>query len=243
MAQADMLRVATFNLKHGALAEGYLGKPDQVKMACTEFRDVDILALQEVDKGVVRSKRKDLAALAAKASGMKVVFAPTMSFHVGSYGNALLVRGEIEDVEVLELGGGPRYRLQLGSHTLPPIGYEPRNAILATAHVGNRQISLAATHLSTDRQTGGRQLTNILTALALRPEPRVLLGDLNQNRRQVLAQTHIESSELADGPPTFSAAKPQTRIDHIAVKGLAICAVETMRLPISDHLALFADVE
>lgn len=243
MAQNDKLRLATFNLKHGALAEGYRGKPERVVAACAEFQDVDILALQEVDKGVVRSGCKDLAALVAKASGMNVVFAPTMSFHVGSYGNALLVRGEIEDVEILRLEGGPRFRLRLAGHALPPVGYEPRNAILATAHVGDRQISVAATHLSTERETGKKQLSKVLAALALRPEPRVLLGDLNQSRRQVLAQPLIDSMVLADGPSTFPATNPRASIDHIAAQGLAICDVETMRLPVSDHQALFANAE
>lgn len=236
-----MIKVATFNLKHGAGAEGYVGNPKATAEACASLK-ADVLALQEVDKRVVRSRCANLAGLVAKASGMNVVFAPTMKFHIGRYGNALLVNGEIEDVEVLDLGGGPRFRKHVAGHEFQR-SYEPRNAILATARIGDRQYSVASTHLSTDHLTNSEQLTIVLDALACRPEPHILLGDLNQNRRQVLAQPLLNTMELADGPPTFKSPSPNRNIDHIAVSGLTICAVEARLLAISDHLALVATLE
>lgn len=237
------MKIATFNIKHGALSDGYRGRPNMVEVACGAFHDVDILALQEVDKGVIRSGLKDLGALAAKTTGMNVIFAPTMSYRVGSYGNALLVRGGIEDVEVLDLGTTPRFKLSMAGYSLRQIGCEPRNAILATARIGDRQVSVAATHLSTERETGKKQLSRVLAALALRPEPHVLLGDLNQNRSQVLEQPLMHSMELVDGGPTFPYQNPKIHIDHIAIRGLELYEIETKQLPVSDHLALLADVE
>lgn len=234
-------------MKHGALAEGYISKPKLVSEAYEVFQNVDILALQEVDIGVIRSKFSNLAALAAKATGMEFEFAPTLAYHIGCYGNALLVRGEIEDVEVLELEGGPRFsNVGVSKYRLPPFGYEPRNAILATARTGNHQVSVAATHLSTQPQIRRAQLASVIKALNERDSnmPRVLLGDLNMTGYEIAAQSASKSLVWAHGSPTFREPNPTRDIDHIAVSGeLTIRSVETVRLAISDHAARLAEVE
>lgn len=242
LVQNGKMRVATFNLKHGAFAESYRGHPKQVKMIATEFEDVDILALQEVDRGALRSGFRDLSSILANKAGMKGVFVPTRIRPTGIYGNALLVRGEIENVQRLKLGSGPRFRLRPFGHPLPPFGHEPRNAILATARVGDRRISVAATHLSTERDLRKKQLNKVLGELACWSEPRILMGDFNQTADDVLTELLDCPMELVDAPPTYSSLNPKRAIDHIAVKGLEIAHVQTKQLPISDHLALFATV-
>lgn len=237
-----MLRVATFNLKHGAPEHRYWAKLKGLKEACKAFEDVDILALQEVDKRAARSGFRNLAKLVAKATDMQVVFAPTRSRPTGGYGNALLVRGEIEEPDILELGGGPRFKLTALGRKLPPFGYEPRTAIVATARLGERRYSVAATHLSLERNIRGAQLTQVLGALATRPEPRILIGDLNQVTRSLFMQPMPRTMTLAEGYATTPASEPRRQVDHIIVQGLEIGAVETRHLPIGDHLALFADV-
>lgn len=226
------VRLATFNLKHGAPTKGYRGIPARVAAACATLR-ADVLALQEVDQGVPRSQHADLATLAAEAAGMNVVFAQTMPFRGGRYGNALLVRGDIEDVDILRLPPGYRFWVRR----------EPRNAIMATARIGDRRLSVAATHLSTQRWASRTQLTQVIGAITRRPAPHVLMGDLNRTNAEVLTHPAVDSLVFADGPPTFPALKPVIRIDHIAVSGLEIRAVEAVRFPISDHLALVAEVD
>lgn len=233
------IRLATFNLKHGAPADKYRGEPELAAAACAEL-NADILALQEVDKSVPRSRRADLAALAAKASGMEVVFARTMWFHGGRYGNALLVRGEISDFETLRLKGDHRHRIRIRGRQFL-IGREPRNAILATACLEQGEVSVAATHLSTERQVSRRQLTEVMAALACRQAPQVLMGDLNLSRTSVSKHPSLESMDLAEAPPTFPSTNPRKSIDHIAVNGLTIQSAETVKFPISDHLALIAN--
>lgn len=237
---------ATHNMKNGASAEGKLGHPKRVLEAYEAFRGVDILALQEVDKRTVRTGFADLAALAAKASGIKkenIKFAPTRR----GYGNALLVRGTIEDVQVLELGGGPRFNtVGLGGYTLPSFGYEPRNAILAIACIGDRRVSVAATHLSTQRQLRREQFAYVVDALADREPniPHVLLGDLNMTGDEVAAHPSAKRLVWAHGSPTFREPNPTRDIDHIAVTNeLTIRSVETLHLAISDHGARVAEVD
>ncbi len=228
------MRLATFNTRHGAPAEHRIqkGDPEALAEACASLK-ADVLALQEVEKGVTRSKGKDLAAVAAKKSGMEVVFAETMPFRGGEYGNALLVRGEITNVSVLDLPGGTRFGV------IP----EPRNAILARVCIEGQWLSIAATHLAHQRWASRRQLPQIIEQLEGCDEPQVLMGDLNLRRRQIPSRILHGALEFAAGPATFPSPKPRRSIDHIAVSGLEIHSMEAVRLPVSDHLALVVEVE
>lgn len=237
---ASGIRLATFNLRHGAPADRYRGDPDKVAEACAGL-NADILALQEVDQGTLRSKRADLAALAAEAAGMEVVFSKTMRIFGGSYGNALLVRGEIADVEPLMLMGGHRHRIRFGKRRIW-LGHELRGAIIATAHTAIGSIAVAATHLAVERNVARTQLHHIVSELAQRDAPQVLLGDLNLSGEQLLAEPALADMKLVGGPATFPADSPKRRIDHIAVFGLTVQTVTTHQFPISDHRALIADV-
>jgi endonuclease/exonuclease/phosphatase family metal-dependent hydrolase len=228
------MRLATFNIRHGAPSRGYRGDPDRVAAACASL-NADVLALQEVDRGVGRSGHADLPAVIAEATAMNVVFAQTMPFRGGQYGNALLVRGEIDDVEVLPLGGGYRFWVKR----------EPRNAILARGRLSRddgRGLTVAATHLSTQRGASKQQLSQVVEALTRRGWPQVLMGDLNRANSEISGHPASDLIRFADGSdPTFPAIKPVLRIDHIAVNGITIDAVAAVRTAVSDHLALVAD--
>ncbi len=240
MESGRSLRLATFNMKHGAPVNGYWAEPKQVHEALKQFADVDILALQEVDKRVWRSKRADLVDLAANATGMEAYFAETMRFGSGLYGNALLVRGKIKDEEVITLEGDHRHHPKVGKRRLK-IGYEPRNAIVATAHLAVGEIAVAATHLSTEQDVSHQQLTEVIGALASHSAPHVLLGDLNIPRTKLLDHPALADMDIVHGPMTHPADKPRQQIDHIAVQGLVIDGAESIELPISDHRALIVD--
>jgi endonuclease/exonuclease/phosphatase family metal-dependent hydrolase len=231
LRQNVAVRVATFNIRHGAPVNGYRGDPDQLAAACAGL-GVDVLALQEVDHGLARSKRAHLAQRAAEAAGMEMVFAPTMTLRGGDYGNALLVRGSIDEVEIVGLQPGYRFWAKR----------EPRNAIVATARIGERRLSVAATHLSTQRSTSRGQLVDVIDALHRRDRPQLLMGDLNRTAAEVLGVPATEVLEFAAGPPTFPAIKPVLQIDHIAARGVEIGDVTAIRLPVSDHLALVAEL-
>lgn len=223
----------TFNIRHAAPKDSYAGLPDKLAESCAAL-EADVLALQEVDVGVPRSCKADLAKVAADGCGMAYYFAKARK-HAGrgQYGNALLVRGSITDVEIVKLSGDHRHTVRLGPITLKPFR-EPRNAIIASVTVGGAHISVGTGHFAADRAVRHAQLTTAAARLAARAAPRILLGDFNVPWQQAAdwLQPYGLTLAEADRDP-----KQQTGIDHVAVDGLAVTHVETRWLPISDHPA------
>ena len=235
------IRVATWNIKHSAYRDRYRGNPRLLAKACASL-GAHILALQEVDKGVVRSGFYDMASLAAKECGMEPIFVPTLQYKIGQYGNTLLANGKVLSRDHKEFDGGPRFRLKMGKRRQLAFGYEPRNAIVANFAVQNRELHVYATHLSTQKQLRSQQLDRLLGTIPASLAPLIVLGDLNMTRKEALPYFQNANMELLDGPSTYPADEPRRSIDHIAVRGLAAEAIQAVRLPVSDHRALVADV-
>ena len=218
----------TYNIRHGVVPGGRVDL-----RALGEFcasLEPDILALQEVDQGVIRSGFADTRSILADATGMVSVFGQARRLGIGGrYGNLLLCRGELTDVEHLKLPRDARR--------------EPRGAILATAIVDESPVSVVATHLGVTRAEGLRQLGYILNALARRPMPRLLLGDLNLGPETVAAACDDAGMALADpDQPSFPADEPEYRIDHIAAAGASLGGVSVLEGPVSDHRAVVAEL-
>ena len=227
------LRVATWNCQHGRPV------PERVGESVAEL-DVDVLALQEIDRNSRRVGRRDLAARAHEVFGGELTWAPAITLPGGGeYGNALLVRGEVRRSLVLTLPGRRR-GLRRGYRK----GSEPRVAAVAEVVVDDHTWTIAATHLSTHRYMAGTQLVALIDELRSWPEPYVLLGDLNLEVVHLLPSLTAESYRLAIGPLTHPAHRPRRQIDHVAVygPGCSVTPVDTVQLPVGDHRALIADV-
>jgi endonuclease/exonuclease/phosphatase family metal-dependent hydrolase len=84
------IRVMTYNIHHG---EGLDGRVDTARIAeLIKQERVDIVALQEVDKGVRRTALRDLTAELAALTGMTGIFSNNFHYQGGEYGNAVLTR-------------------------------------------------------------------------------------------------------------------------------------------------------
>jgi len=226
------IRVASFNILHGRRADGGEEVDLEALVRAVRGLDADVLALQEVDVGVPRSGRVDQAAFVAAATGMEVVFGKASRVGiVGRYGNALLARGAITDVEVVPL---PRTARR----------HEPRAAILASIAIGRRTISVCATHLSIRRPEVHDQLEAVMAALVARPGPLLLIGDLNLLPEEVAPVVERHGMTLAPAnQPTFPRREPRIRIDHVAVRGLTMAVPEVFATASSDHCALVVEVQ
>jgi len=226
------VRIATFNIKHGLSGRGRVDL-DLLARTCAALR-ADVLALQEVDRRARRSGFADQVALVARATGLSATFGEAARRGlIRRYGNALLGRGELSEVEVMGL---PR-----------PDAGEPRVAILATlalngAGLDGTRLSVAATHLSFRRKEGPAQLEVLLEALERRPLPRVLLGDLNLGPEVVEPAVGAAGYQLALTPATFPSERPRSRIDYVAVAGLEVTSAEALETEISDHRPVVAEV-
>ena len=220
------LRVGTFNLHHGAPPGRWFdraGLRDSVRRL-----GVDVLALQEVDRRVSRSRFADEAALVARATGLHATFASARRLEAfGQYGIALLARTPPTAVEVVRL---------------PAFGSEQRLAIVASVDVGGRSVSVASVHLHNRRWIAARQLPVVLDRLMRRPGPHLLMGDLNAGPEVLGSSIAAAGLARVEAPPTFPTRAATEHIDWIAVSGLTVERVEVPGIWASDHFPLVATV-
>jgi endonuclease/exonuclease/phosphatase family metal-dependent hydrolase len=221
------VRVVSWNSQHGVPA--VVGPADLARaLPHLAALGADVVAVQELDRHLARSGRADQPALLADALGGELLWTPTLRRGRGHYGHALVVRGEVVASAVAPLPGPG----------------EPRAARVALVEVDGTRWTVAATHLATSRAAAEDQLVALVDAVAGWPAPRVLLGDWNLVPSAVLPFTAVEGYRLLTGPPTHDARRGATRrIDHVATWGARLGASGVVALPVSDHLAVWADVE
>jgi endonuclease/exonuclease/phosphatase family metal-dependent hydrolase len=227
--------VATFNVRHAATGDDHV-RPLTLARACSAL-DPDILGLQEVERGRRRSWYVDQGWLVA--AGLRARCASGPALRRGrwrAYGNALVARGPIRHVEVVDLPRAPER--------------EPRSAVVAEVRVNGLTLSVAVTHLQ-HRPPRFRhlpsdapdQLRTVLDALRARPRPRVLLGDLNLTPPTALPILEAAGFAVAEHGPTYPADVPRLRLDYVAVDGLSVGDVRVAApATVSDHRAVVVDL-
>jgi endonuclease/exonuclease/phosphatase family metal-dependent hydrolase len=198
------VRLATWNIKHAAL-----NGLDAIAQAL-RATDADLIALQEVDRGVARSGAVDQAQWLGDALGMSSGFAPALALEGGEYGIALLVRPGLIGNRPLAIKAIP-----LPGGTGP--GEEPR--VLLSARAGGQRVFV--THL--DLPAGLREEQAEAIAIALgSPRGAVLLGDFNEGRvgravRRLIGLGLRDAWEdfFGEDRPTAPSDRPQERIDLV----------------------------
>ena len=232
------MRVATFNTRHGA--HDGTGLRAQVAdgrglRSSVTLLDADVVALQEVDRRVLRSWCRDQAAmLAPPGSGRVARFAPARRvLFTGHDGVALVVRGIVRTTRTLALPGRAAPRVALFARVESDDGL-PAVTVVAT-HLQNRVRSGPA--------EAPMQLDAMFDELSRWPEPWVLAGDLNLRPDVVVPALAAAGLTPLRAGHTYPAGAPRIEIDWLAVRGLrAIGEARTVQLPVGDHRALVADV-
>ncbi len=221
------MRIVSWNLQHGVPdPKG----PPALALAVPGLEDLaaDVYAFQELDRWNPRTRFANQAAGLGEALGGQVVWGRAKRWLWASQGNALVVRGEALESDVVVLPGEG----------------ERRVAVVASVGVAGWRWSVATTHLSLDPAVARRQLRVVLAAVAERQKPWVLLGDLNLLPAQIEHLAEERGFDLVDGPFTVNArTRPNRRLDHILLSGPRVAASGTTKVPCSDHLAIWADLE
>jgi endonuclease/exonuclease/phosphatase family metal-dependent hydrolase len=250
------MRVATFNILNGRVPTDQHVDLEGFRRAIREL-DVDVLAMQEVDHNQHRSEHADLTAIAAEEMG-----APEHRFvaalaggpgatwvaatgeeqpDAAAYGIALLSRLPVHGWRIVRLAPVPVPVPMRFSGRLRPelVRDEPRVAVVADIEAPGGRVTVANTHLSFIDWWNGRQLRRLMAEVD-EPGPLVLMGDLNMEPARTRRITGLRSAVAAATYPTEA---PRQQIDHILVRGEVRCgAGQALRLPVSDHRALVADL-
>ncbi len=225
--------------------------------ACASL-DADVLGLQEVDRAQARSGGVDQTEAVAQGTGAVDwrfepailgepggVWRPTDmdSVYEPGYGVGLVSRLPVRDWHVVHLPPA-RFRSPVyvpGRRTFILLPDEPRAAVAALVDGPAGRLWVANCHLSFVPGWNAVQLRRLTRELAGLGHPCVLLGDLNLpgtipgrvSRWRTLARAK-----------TFPADEPKLQIDHALGHGPLppVTAVDSRRLPLSDHRALVVEL-
>jgi endonuclease/exonuclease/phosphatase family metal-dependent hydrolase len=235
----ETFRLMTYNIRHG---EGMDGRIDLERIATLiQSEGADIVALQEVDRGVTRTDKRDLCGELAALTGMTCVFSNNFHFQGGEYGNALLTRFPVTAWR------NTHYRMLREG--------EQRGLLEVELAVGGRRLWIMNTHLDF-RPDAAERLSNVdeikLAANASRAEAVIVCGDFNSlpgssthEAMKARFRDAWEEAGVGDGF-TYSSVEPVRRIDyifHTGGDGLIPIRAWVPSSTASDHLPLVVEFD
>jgi endonuclease/exonuclease/phosphatase family metal-dependent hydrolase len=235
----------TYNVRSCLGMDGRIS-PQRIARVIERYHP-DLVALQELDLGRVRSQRHDQPRLIAEARGMHVTFRPTVIDHDEQYGHALLSHYPMQVIRTETLRSGVSTRHM-----------EPRGALWVRLEIEGRPLHLMNTHFGLRRLERLAQAADLLDRNWIgglhEDEPLILCGDFNmfpysQPYRALTNRLRDVQGSLRHLPPqnTFSTLHPFARIDHIFVsrqfvpRHFLVPRNHLTRVA-SDHLPLIADL-
>ena len=242
-AYPSRLRVMSYNVHSCSGMDGRIS-PARIARVIAE-QSPDVVALQELDHGRLRSRGEDQASTIAQILGYHVTFLATVTRGAERYGHAVLSRWPIRTVKVAEL--------PIRSFSIWP---EPRGALWSRIFLENTPVNIVTTHLGLSGRERLQQMQTLLGPEWLGPildnQAIILCGDFNlppgtAPYRLAADRLRDVASDGSEALHTFISAKPFARIDHIFVSShFATETVSVVRNYLtrvsSDHLPLLADL-
>lgn len=275
----DGLRIISFNIQHGTPAEGWTTergrtsrrgfRPDTAEAAAALNRaivqlrqlDPDIVLLQEVDKGQVRSGKTNQAEDIARGLGMRHwrfgasfagqtsgfryrPLARTLPFERG-YGLAICSRFPLIDARTTTFPRTPPAEKRAVAHL-----FRTRRVLMTCVVLTPwGHLALGNTHLETNRRVAGEQAFFAWTRLTgLRANSQILAGDFNLSPEEtaVALSRELPAREMPDVATSvlgYPAHAPAHRIDQLLADGWRLAREPSgVRLAISDHCAAVFDL-
>lgn len=215
VAREGVFRVMTYNVHSCVGIDGKLS-PRRVARVISRYKP-DIVALQEVDVGRLRTRQADQARIIAECLRMDYHFHPTIQVEEEAYGDCILSR---LPMRLIKAGRLPSRR--------DGDGREPRGALWVRVELDGVAIHLANTHLGLSARERLQQIRALLGPHWLGQldpsEPTVFCGDFNASPRSSVWKLCAEAyrdvqTELSHHWPrcTWISHYPLVRIDHIFV--------------------------
>lgn len=245
-AAGQRLRVLTYNV-HSCIGMDGKISPERIARVIAQHKP-DIVALQEVDVGKIRTGGVDQAHLIAKKLQMDFHFHSTVRVEEEQYGDAILTHLPMRLVKIGKLPG------LAGKPHL-----EPRGAIWVEIEFEGIKLQCINTHLGL---LGNERMAQIQALLGEEwlghPEcssPSLICGDFNALPTfpvcRTLSQHYDDVQEkLAEHKPrnTFCGRYPIVRIDHIFIdQNIKVLDVDVPENELarvaSDHMPLIAELE
>jgi endonuclease/exonuclease/phosphatase family metal-dependent hydrolase len=198
------LRVLTYNIRHG---EGVDNRIDLERIArVIRHAEPDLVALQEVDNKCQRSGGIDQTGELARLTKMYGAFGKQIPYEGGEYGQAILSRFPLLNVEVHWLPGEPER--------------ERRIAFAAIVDLGTRKLLFASTHLHHSNLVFREQQTNALGDLFEAAEqPVILVGDFNAEPGsrvlKAMESRWVNATAESTERLTFPSQIPNRQIDYV----------------------------
>jgi endonuclease/exonuclease/phosphatase family metal-dependent hydrolase len=243
------LRIMTYNIHSCVNMDGQV-LPKRIVDVIHPF-DPDVIALQEVDAGIPRTRNQDQAKFIANALDMDYRFFPVITQGSQKYGLTILSRFTFLNVSVDWLPVlYPRLKLNL----------QRRGVMWAILETSAGPVHFFNTHLSLFQLERLRQVRALLSKDWLMAVPAdeavVFCGDLNaipfspvyRRLSRYLMDARKNSPHSLRSRPTFPSRRPIFRIDHIFISKhfrplrTVVPVDESSRLA-SDHLPLYAELQ
>ena len=237
------LRLLSFNIQVGISTERYhhyltrgwqhllphTGRAGNLQRIGDLLGDYDLVALQEVDGGSLRSGFINQVEHLAQLGDFPYWY-QQLNRNLGrlaQHSNGLLSRLQPNLLE---------------DHPLP--GPPGRGAILMRFGKGREALAVVMMHLSLGARTRTRQLAYI-RELVGNYRHLVLMGDMNTHANDLLEHSPLRDLGLLapQVEATFPSWRPQRCLDHILLSpSLTLERVAVLSQPISDHLPVAVDI-
>ena len=236
-------RVATYNIHKGIGGLDRRYRPERIVETLTQYQP-DIVLIQEVDDDVPRSRHDCQVELFAESLDLKYhAYQRNVELRQGHYGNAILSRYPLSDVQNIDL-------------TIPL--KKRRQALLARCLLGNpghqRSLLIGNVHLGLAGFERRIQLRRLLESPVVRhtqrQTPTIIAGDYNDVWGTLGKQIMLPAGFATAGKAirTFPAAFPVQGLDRVFYRGdlishHAFASRSDVARQASDHLPLIVDFQ
>lgn len=240
---AERVRLLSFNIQVGINTARYrhyltrswqhllpsAARADNLQRIGELLGDYDLVALQEVDGGSLRSGYLNQVEHLASLAGFPYWY-QQLNRNLGplaQHSNGVLSRICPDRVE---------------KHALP--GPRGRGAMLLEFGQGPQALAVVVMHLALGARVRARQLSYI-RELVSGYRHQVLMGDMNTHATDLLEHSPLRHMGLVapQVQATFPSWHPQKCLDHILLSpSLALEKVEVLPLSISDHLPVAVEI-